>query len=245
MYSFCVIFGSCCISVRNLVGLSSVAGSLASRNVGSPFHGQNGPLFSTFSTISISSYYYYYYTHYSVHMVISCAKVLCRMDKWTIHAWLKNLSWRFWIEILLQYLNTPLGLCDETKQLIPTVKVRDLLAHYSLSDGTGDKVLESTRARVQEPNLTRPGNPLSLVLSPKVSFRHQRKKYSARGFIWYNFISYWKPKITWNLYEPDNLALGKPEGKLKKGSFIYWSLYASLCWCLYETFEPFVSRQEV
>ena len=69
------------------------------------------------------------------------------------------------------------------------------------------------------PSLTRHGNPLSLVLSPKVSFRHQSQKtYSARGFIWDNLISCLKPKIIWILYEPDNLALGNPRhqmGKLK------------------------------
>ena len=92
------------------------------------------------------------------------------------------------------------------------------------------------------------GNPLSLVLSLKISFGYQRRKtYSARAFTWDNVIIWLKPKITWILYEPVNLAFGKPEASYRQRKRVrlctVWRLYASPFRCLYETFVPSVSRQ--
>ena len=80
--------------------------------------------------------------------------------------------------------------------------------------------------------LERHGNPLSLVLSPKVSFRHQRQKtYSARGFKWEISLAVWNRKSFESYKNLLTLPLVNPRhhiGKLKGFAYLLFEALSQL-----------------
>ena len=78
--------------------------------------------------------------------------------------------------------------------------------------------------------LTRHGNPLSLVLSPKVSIRYQgQKSYSVRGFIWIILLAVWNLKSFESYMNLLTLPLVNPRhhhiGKLKGIAFLLFEAF--------------------